>query len=96
MASGFDPMAWLTAIPGVIALLGGAVGVGAIHQRVRNLEDDIKDMSALKGDVARIDERTKSAADKLESVDRKIDTVIATMLDGRGQGRARRVAVGSD
>lgn len=92
MASAFDPLSWVAAIPGVIALLGGAVGVGALHQRVRNVEKAVEDLPGMRENLARIDERTKSTADTVKSMDGKIDEVIANMLaDARGTpARSRR------
>lgn len=83
--AGTDVLQWLSAVPGVVAVLGGAVGLGVIHQRSRtqdrridDLEDDVK---PLRENLGRIDERTRSSDVKLEAVDRKIDTMMANMLD---------------
>lgn len=82
MATGaLDPLEWLAAIPGIVAVLGGAVGLGMMHQRIRGVEENVKDISTLRENLGRIDERTKSSGEKLDAVDRKMDTVIGNMLN---------------
>jgi len=71
---------WLSAIPGVAALGGAAFGFGVLRQRVRNLEEDVRDVPALRENLGRIDERTQNLVKTTEKMDGKLDTIISNML----------------
>jgi len=71
---------WIAAIPGAAALVGVGVTYGVMRQRVRNLEDSVKDFPAMRESFGRLDERTSNLVKTTEKMDTKLDTIIANML----------------
>ncbi len=70
-------------MPGVLALIGAALGIGRASQRLRTLETRVNELSDLKDTVTRIDERTKQAAeahkqlrDEVREGNQKLDRLI--------------------
>lgn len=61
VAFSLTPGEALSAIPGVLALVGAALGIGRASQRLRTLELRVNELTDLKDTVTRIDERTKQA-----------------------------------
>jgi hypothetical protein len=50
----------------VVEGLGGAFWAGIISNKIKNLEEDVKPVSSLKTDLARLEERMKHLIDLLE------------------------------
>lgn len=80
-------VAWLAAVPGVAALVAMLVGYGALQNRVKNVEDDLRivhqELSELRATtitVARIDERTKATQEQVGRMDGKLDDALSTLL----------------
>lgn len=69
------------AVPGVIALIGAAVGHGRTMQRINAVEADVHELKGLNVTVARIDERTKAAADDMKAVREDISTLVMGAMD---------------
>lgn len=87
----------LGAVPGLLALLGAAVGYGRLTQRLATVETKMTKVENLANDVARIDERTLNTAKGVEAIDGKLTVVTEHLLsEARAftvqtlrQGRAR-------
>lgn len=91
-------VAWISAVPGVAAILAGLVGYGALLNRVKNMEAEMatvkSDLAELRAQgivVARIDERslaqqsvTERLTGQLDRMDHKLDGVlIASVREAR-------------
>ncbi len=72
---------WIVAVPGLLALLGVAVGYGTLRQKVKTLEDQMQHLSLLSESVVRIDERTQHSAQGLIDVKQSINGVASKMDD---------------
>lgn len=70
----------LELMPGVMGLLGAAVGYGSMNQKVRNLEEKIKPISEFSDQIGRIDERTKSTDRKVDGVKDQVDRIVERFL----------------
>lgn len=77
----------LAAVPGVIALLGGAVGYGRLLERLRAVERDVADVNDIKTKVAAIDARTTSTENNINSIKGSVDKIYEYLL-----GEARTFA----
>lgn len=83
----------VSAVPGVVALLGAAVGYGRLSQRVADLENVLSGPQGLKAnvdemktDVAVLKQRSGDAKDKLSDINGKLDRLVERILDGNGNG----------
>lgn len=65
-------------VPTGIVALGSAVGYGVLLQKVRALE--AQDISNIARKVERIDERTRSTKESVESVEKKVDRLVERLL----------------
>lgn len=84
------------AIPGVVALIGCAVGYGRLVQRLQTVERDLAEVKDLKEKVSAIDERTKNTQADVRDVKTDVGRLVEHMLGeqrsfmaGRGAPRTR-------
>lgn len=87
---------WIVAVPGLLALLGVAVGYGTLRQKVKTLEDQMQHLSLLSESVVRIDERTQHSAqglievkDSVQAIGNKMDGFLQVLV---GEARSFRDA----
>ena len=70
----------ISAIPGLVALVGAAVGHGRTMQRLATVERDVSDVRDLKSQVTRIDERTLNTDRNVTSMKDDLATVTEHLL----------------
>jgi hypothetical protein len=94
-------IAWISAVPGVAALIAFFVGYGALLNRVKNVESDVvniqrelAELRATRETVARIDERTKATQDQVGRMDGKLDGALTTLLGETRTWRDRERSLG--
>lgn len=71
----------VTASPGIIALIGAAVGYGRLMQRMSAVESDVHELKGLNETVARIDERTKAGAEDMKAVRADLSSIVGSALE---------------
>lgn len=71
----------LEIVPGLIALIGVAVGFGQLKQRLIAVEKDVARVGDLSDKVSRIDERTISTDKKVGEMQGGIDRLVQHLLD---------------
>jgi hypothetical protein len=72
-----------SSLPGVVAMLGAAIGYGRLTQRINDVEKALDGAGGIKTtmtrveiQVARIEERGKAADSKLDAIDNKLDKAL--------------------
>ncbi len=73
---------WLSILPGMVALLGAAVGYGSMRARMAQLEKDMEPVKKLAQDVARIDERTQLTQANVKDVKGSVERLVERFIDG--------------
>lgn len=71
----------LAAVPGVLALVGGAMGYARLQQRMTSVEKDLSKVQDLSDKVTRIDERTLSTDRAITDVKQSVDRLVQNMID---------------
>lgn len=72
---------WLIAGPGLLALIGVAVGYGALRQRVKAVEDQLKELLKLPTAVAIVEERTWNINNNVNAMNGKIDGFLSAAVN---------------
>lgn len=80
LAIGMGVYEWLIAGPGLLALIGVAVGYGALRQRVKALEDQLKELLKLPTAVAIVEERTWNINNNVNAMNSKIDGFLSAAV----------------
>lgn len=80
LVSGMGVYEWLVAGPGMLALIGVAVGYGALRQRVKAVEDQIKELLKLPTAVAIVEERTWNINNNVNAMNSKIDGFLSVAV----------------
>lgn len=78
---GMSVYEWLIAGPGILALIGVAVGYGALRQRVKTVEEQLKELLKLPTLIATIEERTSNMNMNVNSLNGKIDSFLGVTLN---------------
>lgn len=80
-------VAWLSAVPGIAALIAFFVGYGSLLNRVKNVETNQTKMeveiATLRGmavAVGRIDERTETTKGEVAAVNRKLEDIFRVLM----------------
>lgn len=72
----------LGTLPGLVALIGAAIGYGRLQARLSNVERDVEKLGTLADTVTRIDERTKTTASSLEKIETGLSRVSDWIMSG--------------
>ena len=70
-----------SATPGVLALIGAAVGYGRLTQRLVTVERDVRDLKTIATDVAVIGERTKNMAESTNAIQQSVNSITSYLLE---------------
>lgn len=79
--AGMGMYEWLIAGPGLLALIGVAVGYGALRQRVKSVEDQLKELLKLPTAVAVVEERTWNINNNVNAMNGKIDGFLSAAVN---------------
>lgn len=71
---------FVSGVPGVLALVGAAVGYGRSMQKIKTIEVETRPIVRITQQIARIDERTKGTAEQVKDVKAQVDRIVERFL----------------
>lgn len=82
LADGFPMTVWelISAVPGVLALVGAAMGYARLQQRMIAVEKDVEKVGEIEKKVAAIDERTAGQEKNIDHIRDQVDRLVIHQL----------------